>query len=180
MPYIFGIAGWSGAGKTTMVERLLPELVRRGYRVGTIQHDLHGGEAGRPGQGIQRHRTAGAVATVRIGPDQMLLFRQGSPPPPEELAFLLGEVDLVLAEGFRGAAWPKLEVHRGSGPLACAGDPWLMAVAGPRQPRRCPAPWYHWDEIVQIAHVIENARALGVARAVSGPAGGAGRRYPGS
>ncbi len=162
-PYVFGIAGWSKTGKTTMVERLLLELARRGRRVGTLKHDVHGFEADHPGKDSWRHRSAGSAATIIVGPDQMALFRQGPPSDPEQLIPMLGEVDLVLAEGFKRASWPKLEIHRGSGPLACADDPWLVAVAGPEQPRSCPVPWYHWDEIAEIVNVIENARSLGLA-----------------
>lgn len=162
-PYVFCVAGRTGTGKTTLVERLLPELVRRGYRVGTLIHDPRGFKANQAGQNTWGHCSAGAVATLIMGPERMALLRQDVPPATEQLIPLLGAVDLVLADGLPEAAWPKLEMHPGTGPLVCTGDPWLVAVAGPKQPRGCPVPWYHWDEIIQIAHVIENARSLGLA-----------------
>jgi len=159
-PNVFGLCGWSKAGKTTLIERLVPELVHRGHRVGTLKHDVHGFLADTPGTDSWRHAAAGAIATLIAGPDGLALQRHGPPPPPEFLVGLLGDVDLVLAEGFKGAPWPKLELHRGTGPLACPDDPWLVAVAGPVQPLHCPVPWYHWDEIGAIIDLVENIYSL--------------------
>lgn len=149
-PYVFGIMGVSGQDRAILMERLIPELTRRGHRIGTIVED----PTEMVTAGTARYRRAGAVSSVIAGPGPM---------EPDRLIALLGDVTLVLAEGFANQQWPKLEVHGGSGSLAFQKDPWLVAVAGPAQPRACPTPWYHWDEIPQIANVIENASSLGLA-----------------
>lgn len=163
-PHIFGIVGWSKTGKTAMVEQLIAEFVRRGYKVATLKHDVHGFEADIPGRDSWRHRAAGALATCLVGPDQIALFRGGATPSIDQVISMLGDVDLVLAEGFKDANWPKMEMHQGSGPLSRAGDPWLIAAAGPRRPRTCSVPWYHWDEVPQICNMIENTLLAGLAR----------------
>lgn len=89
---------------------------------------------------------------------------EGTPPPVQAIVPLLGDVDLVVVEGFEEANWPKLEMHEGSGTLSRAGDPWLVAAAGPRRPRSCPVPWYHWDEITLICDMMENILRAGLAR----------------
>jgi molybdopterin-guanine dinucleotide biosynthesis protein MobB len=162
-PYIFGVEGKPGVGKTTVIERIAPELVRRGHRVGIVRCSLAAGAGAQPDQG----RLAGMPAAV-AGPEQFTLFPKGLTVDSAWLASALGDVDLVLVEGCTGGNWPKLEVHSGRGPLLCAGDPWLMAVTGPVQPRRCPVPWYHWDEVLQLANLIENARSLGMAGGARG------------
>lgn len=156
-PYVFGIIGLSGTDTAILVERLIPELVRRGHRIGTLREDAGERNTGE----AWRYHHAGATSSVVAGPSRTALLRSGPSPEPSTLLPLLGDVDLVLVEGFFKEKWPKLEVHRGIGPLACLGDPWLVAVAGPVQPRGCPAPWYHWDEVSQIANAIENASSLG-------------------
>lgn len=155
-PSIFGIIGLSGQDRALLMERLIPELIRRGHRVGTILED----PANAAVDDVNRYRRAGAVASVITDPNRTTLMRSGPSSDLPGLISLLGDVTLVLAEGFSDRKWPKLEVYGGRGPLAYCKDPWLVAVAGPSQPRGCPTPWYHWDEVIQIANVIENAQPL--------------------
>lgn len=132
-----GIAGFSGAGKTTLIERLLPALRARGLRVSVIKHAHHGFDIDRPGKDSWRHREAGAHEVLLAGDRRWVLMHEFRDAPPESAVSLdalvarLEPVDLVLVEGFRGAAHPKLEVHRPSlGHRLLAGDdPWVRAVA---------------------------------------------------
>lgn len=126
----------SGTGKTTLVEKVVASLKRRGYRVGALKHTHHGFEVDRPGKDSFRFFAAGADTTAVVSPDRIALVKRcGFRPAPEELvAAYFADVDIVLAEGFSDSALPKIEVHRGAPrrPLLCRGerrDPNLVAVA---------------------------------------------------
>ena len=111
---VLGVAGWSGAGKTTLIVALLPRLRARGLRVSTIKHAHHGFDIDKPGKDSFRHREAGAhEVLVASGPRWALLHEVDGPEPT--LAALLSHlapVDLVLVEGFKATPVAKLEVHR--------------------------------------------------------------------
>ena len=65
---IVSIVGKSGAGKTTLIEKMIPELKKRGYRVATIKHDVHGFDIDHEGKDSWRHKKAGAHATIISSP----------------------------------------------------------------------------------------------------------------
>jgi molybdopterin-guanine dinucleotide biosynthesis protein B len=127
------IVGRSNSGKTTLIEKLIPELAERGYRVGTIKHHHAGDfEADQPGKDSWRHARAGAVATALVGRRRMALFqRLEREPRLEAIARLFTPVpDLVLAEGYKHAPYPKIEVVRAavaSTPL-CGREDGLVAL----------------------------------------------------
>ena len=114
MTAVLGIAGWSGAGKTTLIEAVLPLLREAGLVVSTVKHAHRGAELDRPGKDSWRHRQAGAREVLVTSPGRWALMHE-EPGPEPALADLLARmspVDLVLVEGFRRSALPKLEVHR--------------------------------------------------------------------
>ena len=126
---LFGIAGWSGCGKTTLMERLIPALAGEGWRVGVVKHAHHNFDTDLPGKDSYRFRQAGARAVLAGSSRRWALIRELGEREPEpdvwEQAgrlFAEGGCDLVLAEGFKRAAIPKLEVWRGEleRPLLCA------------------------------------------------------------
>ncbi len=133
-PPIFGFAGWSGSGKTTLIEQVIPRLVARGLRVSLIKHAHHGFDIDIPGKDSWRHREAGA-SEVLIASDRrwvlMHELRGAASPTLEQQVALLSPCDLVLVEGHRTAAIPKIEVHRPAigKPLLHPGDPHIVAVA---------------------------------------------------
>ena len=112
---MIGIVGWKSSGKTTLIERLIAILTRRGLRIATIKHSHH---ALRPRDGAtdgERHARAGALDVAVIGTEQWELSGQArSPPVPglQDLAARLGPADLILVEGFKSAPIPKIEVRR--------------------------------------------------------------------
>ena len=125
------IVGFSGAGKTTVTVGLVAALKQRGLRVGTIKHDVHGFEMDRPGKDSWRHKQAGASATFISSPAQIgLVMDVDHDHHPLELVPLLGEMDIVLVEGFKRADLPKIEVFRPENekPPACRNDCNLLAV----------------------------------------------------
>jgi molybdopterin-guanine dinucleotide biosynthesis protein B len=112
---VIGFAGLSGAGKTTLIVRLIPELNRRGLSASTIKHAHHGFDLDQPGKDSYAHRVAGAQEVLVASANRLALMRElrGAPEPSlAELLRLLAPVDLVLVEGFKRDPLPKIEVYR--------------------------------------------------------------------
>jgi molybdopterin-guanine dinucleotide biosynthesis protein B len=113
MPPIVSIIGRTNSGKTTLVEKLVSEIKRRGYRVATIKHaqEIHF----EPGKDSGRHIQAGSEATVVVTPQEAVLIKPvATGVKLEEIARLLGEdYDIILAEGFKQADQPKIEIRYG-------------------------------------------------------------------
>lgn len=123
-------------GKTTLIERLLPDLARRGYRVGAIKHDAHRFEIDYPGKDSHRLTAAGAETMLIASAEKLALVKKHSQSPPAEelIAAYFSDLDIVLVEGFRKSGLPKIEVHRKEkgDSLICRGehhDPALIAIA---------------------------------------------------
>lgn len=114
LPPVVSIVGSPDAGKTTLIERLVPELVGRGLRVGTIKHDVHGFEIDHEGKDSYRHKHAGATASLISSPRQLALVRDVDRDHALDdlVAAYMPDVDLVLTEGYRRDRCPKLEVFR--------------------------------------------------------------------
>src|SRR5271170_2743014 len=132
--HIFGLAGWSGSGKTTLLAALIPELVRRGVTVSTIKHAHHEFDIDQPGKDSWRHRQAGACEVMVASSRRFALMhelREEPEPSLDELVARMAPVDLLLVEGFKAHAHPKLEVHRPSvgKPFLYLDDPHIVAIA---------------------------------------------------
>jgi molybdopterin-guanine dinucleotide biosynthesis protein B len=131
---VFGFAGYSGSGKTTLIEQLIPRFVMRGLRVSLIKHAHHLFDIDRPGKDSYRHREAGA-SEVLITSDQrwvlMHELRDEAEPGLHEQLTRFSACDLVLVEGYKHAAIPKLEIHRPSvgKPLLHPDDDNIVAIA---------------------------------------------------
>jgi molybdopterin-guanine dinucleotide biosynthesis adapter protein len=135
---VVGFVGASGSGKTTLLTAVLAELGRAGLRVAVLKHAHHGFEMDRPGKDTWRAREAGAAQVLIASRHRWALLTElegGLDEPPfEELLgrFDRQRIDLVLAEGFAGERYPKIEVHRpalGEPPRCWPGDPDVIAVA---------------------------------------------------
>jgi molybdopterin-guanine dinucleotide biosynthesis protein B len=110
---VISVVGKSGVGKTTVLERIIREIKHRGYRVGTVKHDTHGFDVDKPGKDSWRHARAGSDAVVISGPRKMALIRQlDEEMPLDRIVPLMGDVDLVITEGYKGGEKPKIEVTR--------------------------------------------------------------------
>ena len=133
MGKILCIVGQKDTGKTTLIERLIPELQRLGYRVATVKHPPHRFELDTPGKDSYRHFHAGADATVVYGENTLALFRRlvSRPSLQQLMASHLPDIDLVLVEGHKHAPLPKIEVFRkGTHPKPLYdGEPDYLAIA---------------------------------------------------
>ena len=112
---IIGITGWSGAGKTTLIAKLIPQLTAKGLKVSTLKHAHHMFDVDTPGKDSYEHRAAGATEVLIASKNRFALMhelRDRAEPPLEVLLAKLSAVDLVLVEGFKRAPHPKIEVFR--------------------------------------------------------------------
>jgi molybdopterin-guanine dinucleotide biosynthesis adapter protein len=129
---IISIVGKSDSGKTTLIEKLVPELTRRGYRIATVKHDVHGFEVDREGKDSWRHKRAGAHTVVISSPEKVALIRDVE----RDLSLmeirdkLIRDVDLVLSEGYKRDVQPKVEIFRKERhqELLCAKEDNLIAI----------------------------------------------------
>jgi molybdopterin-guanine dinucleotide biosynthesis protein B len=158
MPPVVSVVGRSDAGKTTFLEKLIPELKARGLRVAVVKHDRHGFEMDRPGKDTWRLRQAGADAVMISAPHQMALIRSGLPEEMllEDLAAVVGPwVDLVLTEGYKSGDRPKIEVSRlavAGGELLCTAEELLAVVAD--GPRPVAVPQFGLDDAGGVADLL--------------------------
>lgn len=156
-PALILIVGFSDAGKTTVLEKLIPEFVRRGYRVGTIKHH-HGSrlELDKRGKDSWRHKAAGAATAVVSSPGRIGMVRDVDHDcGPNGLMHLFSGIDIVLCEGYKTAAYPKVEVfrrQRADDPI-CRDDPHLLAIIGDR-PEPVGVPCFSWDECGRLCDFL--------------------------
>ena len=154
-----GIVGWSGAGKTTLIARLIPELTRRGLTVSTIKHTHHDFEIDRPGADTFAHRQAGAQETLIASARRIALVREIRSGPEPGLAALLrmmAPVDLVLIEGFKRARHRKIEVLREAAGQAALwpDDPHVVALACDLAEPPARLPRVRIDDVPAVADLV--------------------------
>ncbi|MCF6264961.1 MAG: molybdopterin-guanine dinucleotide biosynthesis protein B [Desulfuromusa sp.] len=136
-PPVVSIVAKSGTGKTTLLEKLIAELKKRGYKVGAVKHDAHSFSIDHEGKDSWRLTEAGADTMLITSPEKVAMVKRNPGAEPvlmETIANFCGDLDIVLTEGFKRSSMPKIEVHRRerSEKLLCRGDeydPTLVAVA---------------------------------------------------
>ncbi len=153
---IIGLAGWSGAGKTTLAVKLLNALLARGLSVSTMKHAHHSFDIDRPGKDSFEHRMAGASEVLISSANRFALMHELRGEAEPAFAALLGKlspVDLVIVEGFKREAHPKIEVFRqanGKPPLH-PGDVTIAAIAADVAFPGSKLPQAALDDITRIA-----------------------------
>jgi len=157
---IISIVGKSDSGKTTLIEKLLPELTRRGYRVATVKHDVHGFEVDREGKDSWRHKQAGAHTVVISSPQKVAVIRDVEKDLTlEEIREkLIQDVALILSEGYKKDVQPKIEVFRKEKhqKLLCTTEDHLVAIASDRA-FDVGVPCFDLDDMNGLAGFIEEA-----------------------
>lgn len=131
---IYGIVGWKNAGKTSLMERLVSEISGRGISVSTLKHAHHAFDVDQPGKDSYRHREAGAREVLVAGGARWALMselRGEAEPQLMDLLSKLSPVDLVLIEGWKRDAHPKIEAWREETgrPMIAPEEPSIRALA---------------------------------------------------
>lgn len=153
---VVSMVGKSGVGKTTALERVIREIKRRGYRVGTVKHDTHGFEVDKPGKDSWRHAQAGSDAVVIAGPRRMALIRTlDEEMPLDDIVEMIGDVDLVITEGYKRGNKPKIEVtrlERGT-ELLCQAEELIGIMAD--YPLDIPVPKFDLEDAAGVVDLLE-------------------------
>ena len=156
---VIGLAGWSGAGKTTLLTKVIPRLVARGCKVSTVKHAHHAFDVDQPGKDSHTHRLAGATEVLVGSASRWALVHELRGAPEASLGTLLAKlapVDLVLVEGFKREAHPKLEVYRAAigKPLLHPDDPAIVAVASDAALPAARVPVVMLDDVDGIVDIL--------------------------
>lgn len=156
---VFGLAGWSGAGKTTLMVALVRRMTERGFRVSTVKNVHHAFDIDRPGKDSYRHREAGATEVLVISGERWALMHEMRDTPEPSLDELLAHmtpVDLLLIEGFKAHDHDKLEIHRPElgKPMLWPDDPHIVAVASDVFLNDLPLPQLDLDDPAAIVQFI--------------------------
>lgn len=131
---IYGVIGWKNSGKTTLIERLIADIVSRGFSVSTIKHAHHTFDVDQSGKDSYRHRVAGASEVLLTSSKRFALMheiRDFKEPLLAALLIKLAPVDVVLVEGYKSDNHPKIEAHRRETgkPLIATKDKTVRAIA---------------------------------------------------
>jgi molybdopterin-guanine dinucleotide biosynthesis adapter protein len=130
---VYGVIGWKNAGKTSLMERLVSEITRRGFSVSTVKHVHHDVDLDQPGKDTYRHRAAGAAEVVLASAHRFAILHEHRGPEPDLGTILarMAPVDLVLVEGYKRDTHAKIEVFREGEArrLIAPEDPTVRAVA---------------------------------------------------
>lgn len=166
MTKLFGFAGWSGAGKTTLIRKVIAHLVNEGLRVATLKHAHHDFDIDHPGKDSWEHRKAGAAEVLVVSDRRWALMHElngAAEPSLPELLAKLAPADIVLIEGFKRSPIPKIEVFRaGNGkPPLHPDDPTIVAIAADIAFPEAGRPIFALDDIAAIADfALTHADAL--------------------
>lgn len=148
--------GRSNSGKTTVIERIIPELVRAGYKVATVKHAGHGFDLDTEGKDSWRHKRAGASAVVVLSKGSLAMFADVSDEiKPEDVRdrFLDGDTDLIIAEGWKSDGYPKIMVVRDQPAEVPISPEGLLAVVS-NKPVNVSVPVLDPDDISAVARLI--------------------------
>jgi molybdopterin-guanine dinucleotide biosynthesis protein B len=155
-PPIISVTGRSKIGKTTFLVKLIAELTHRGHRIGVIKHSVHAFAFAEPGRDTWKHAQAGAEAVAFATANEVVVTRQlDRELSVDEVALMLGDVDLVLTEGYKRAHKPKIEVsrrERGTN-LVCREDEIIAVVSD--HPIDLDVPRFDLDDAAGVATLLE-------------------------
>ena len=156
---IIGLAGWSGSGKTTLITKLIPRLIARGVTASTVKHAHHGFDLDQPGKDSFFHRAAGATEVIISSAKRFAILHELREEAEWDLPDLLAKmspVDLVLVEGYKRDAFPKLEIHRAANgkPLIHPEDSHIVAIASDIALPAAKVPVIDLDDIEAIADTL--------------------------
>jgi len=165
MSKVIGVAGFKNAGKTTLVERLVSELTRRGHRISTVKHAHHSFDIDHEGRDSFRHRKAGASEVAVVSRHRWAIIhesRDDAEPTLGEILAKLAPCDLVIVEGYKRDTHDKIEVRNLdlAHPKLAGDDPTVVAIAANGAIPGAPVPVFDRDDVTALASFIEQHMRL--------------------
>jgi len=159
MNRVIGVAGFKNAGKTTLVEKLVTELTRRGYRISTVKHAHHSFDIDHEGRDSFRHRKAGAGEVAVVSASRWAVIHESrgeAEPSLDEILAKLAPCDLVIVEGYKRDGHDKIEVRNLAldHPKLAGGDPTVVAIAANGLVADAPVPVFDRDDVSALAGFI--------------------------
>jgi len=156
MTQIISVVGKSNSGKTTLIEKLIPELKKRGYKIGTVKHAHHGFDIDKKGKDSRRHFDAGADTVMVTSPGKIAMVKKEDNRDLDSLEKYFSGMDIIITEGYKTAGKPKIEVFRTQAhhEPACLDDDNLIAFVTDSDllPE---VPLFGFEDIVEIADLIQ-------------------------
>ncbi len=156
---IVSIVGKSNSGKTTLIAKVIPFLIKKGHRIATIKHCAHGFEMDKEGKDTWKHKKAGAKAIVAVSDNRLALIAdiKGRYKLEEIRERFIDDVDLIIAEGYKTERYQKIEVLRdgNSKKLLCSKDDNLIAVVSDKKIRLKGMPLIDLNKPKEVAGFIE-------------------------
>jgi molybdopterin-guanine dinucleotide biosynthesis protein B len=161
MHLIISIVGKSHSGKTTLLERLIGELKRRGHKVAIVKHSHHANDLDTASKDTWRFTKAGSELSAINSLDHLAIYRRVEHHfDPQEISdFVLWDFDIILTEGFKGSRYPKIEVHRGEQGKELLTDPQQLMAVVTDEPLDVKVPQFSRGDIGGIADLIEKSMA---------------------
>ncbi len=150
---VYSVVAYSGTGKTTLLEKLIPALKARGLRLAVMKHDAHDFDIDREGKDSDRLTKAGADMTLLTSPKKAVVM-ENRPVEPERLLDQVHDVDLILTEGFKFGDWKKILLVRGATGRGPALDPALCCAVVSDVPIETETPVFGLDETERLADWI--------------------------
>ncbi len=165
MSRVIGVAGFKNAGKTTLVEKLVTELTRRGYRISTVKHAHHSFDIDHEGRDSFRHRKAGATEVAVVSRHRWAIIhesREDAEPSLQDILSKLEPCDLVIVEGYKRDTHDKIEVRNLAlqNPELAGDDPTIVAIAANGAVDNAPVPLFDRDDVSALASFIEKHTGL--------------------
>lgn len=156
MTPIISIVGKSGSGKTTFIERLIPELKKRGYKIGTIKHTVNNFEFDKPGKDSWRHKQSGADTVILASNNKFSMVKDTNPTTLDDFKPYFKDMDLVITEGYKTGSKPKIEIirsGRSTTPLNLKPEERIALVTNTNIEMNVPR--FGLEDIAEVADLIE-------------------------
>jgi molybdopterin-guanine dinucleotide biosynthesis protein B len=161
MPQMISIVGRSQSGKTTLIEKLIPALKRRGYKIGTIKHSHHIFDFDKTGKDSWRHKDAGAETVIIASPGKIAMVKNDYLGSLDGLQKFFDDLDLIITEGYKKEDKPKIEVVRAArhADVLLEHDKHLVAVVSDVE-LQLNVPVFDLEEVDRLADFIEEKYLL--------------------
>lgn len=158
---LLGFAAYSGTGKTTLLEKLIPLLCAQGVNIALVKHSHHNIELDKPGKDSYRLRKAGACQLLLAGTERTVLFHEYGQKEDRKLIDQLtllntDTLDLVLVEGYRDDLFNKIELHRVvlNKSFLFPSDSTIIALACDEKQTHCPLPQLDINDPIKVMEFV--------------------------